>query len=168
MKERKTVVGKFLQKISKSVPAVLDIAGDITGIDMLDKAAALISGDTSIGTKDKEVLLKQIEVAKEMETARLADVDSARKMQMTALTQSDTFSKRFTYYLASFWSILAGVFICSVLYIDVPVNNIRLIDTILGFLLGTVISGIIGYFFGSSSGSDKKTDLINEIKNKIK
>lgn len=163
MKE-KTAVGKILQKIGKAVPGVLQIASDLTGIDALESAAQLISGDTSISKLDKDTLLKQIDVAKEMEIHRLQDIASARDMQKTALVQSDLFSKRFVYYLASFWSVVSALFIFFVFFVDIPDNSVRLIDTILGFLLGTIVASIIGFFFGSSSGSDKKTDLINELK----
>ena len=85
----------------------------------------------------------------------------ARAMQVAALNQNDTFSKRFTYVLASFWSIVAAGYIFMITLSTIPVANQRYADTILGFLLGTVIGAILNYFFGSSSGSAAKTDMMN-------
>lgn len=167
MKERKTVVGKLLQKIGKSVPSILELGADLTGIDALDKAAELISGDKKLSETDKEIMLMQLANAKDLEVARLADIDSARDMQKAALAQSDLFSKRFIYYLASFWSIIAAVFIFVATLADIPSENIRFVDTLIGFIIGTIISTIIGFFYGSSSSSDKKTDLLESIKGKF-
>jgi len=86
---------------------------------------------------------------------------NARAMQVAALNQNDTFSKRFTYLLASFWSIVAACYIFVITLSTIPLANQRYADTILGFLLGTVIGAILNYFFGSSSGSAAKTDMMN-------
>ena len=49
------------------------------------------------------------------------------------------------------------------LKLEIPKENIRFADTILGFLLGTIISAIIQFFYGSSLGSKKATEaLINK------
>lgn len=163
-KERKTVVGKFLQKLSGAVPGVLDIAGDLTGIEALNEASDLIRGNPKLTETEKEVYLKELELAKDFEIARLADVDSARKMQMEALKQDDLFSKRYIYYLASFWSVVGAGFIFAVLAIDIPEASTHIVDTILGFLMGTIVSTIIAYFFGSSRGSSDKQKAIEQLK----
>lgn len=173
MKE-KTKVGKLLEKIGKAVPTVLEIGADLTGIDALNKAAELISGDKRLSAEDKEIFIAQLNAAIQLEQmeierekARLADIGKARDIQIAALNQSDVFSKRFVPYLSILWSTASIVFIFTLLFVEIPENNIRLVDTILGFLLGTVIAGIITYYFGSSNGSDKKTDLLNSIREKV-
>ena len=85
---------------------------------------------------------------------------NARNMQVAALGQEDLFSKRFVYYLASFWSIVSAAYVGAVTFIPIPKGNERVLDTVLGFLLGTIVATIINYFMGSSSGSAAKNDLL--------
>ena len=60
-----TAVGnalRFLVKQGKVIsPRILDIAGDITGIDSLNKLGDLISGDEQIAQVDKDLLLRELE-----------------------------------------------------------------------------------------------------------
>jgi uncharacterized membrane protein len=46
------------------------------------------------------------------------------------------------------------VFIAS--FGDVPDDNQRTVDTVIGFLLGTLLASIVSYFYGSSQGSSDK------------
>lgn len=85
---------------------------------------------------------------------------NARNMQVAALDQDDLFSKRFVYYLASFWSIVSAAYVGAVTFIPIPLGNERITDTVLGFLLGTIVATIINYFMGSSSGSSAKTEML--------
>ena len=94
----------------------------------------------------------------ELEKAYLADRDSARQMQMTALQQDDTFSKRFVYWFAIGWSLIAGVYIFGITFGTIPEENVRFADTVLGFMLGTIVATILQFFFGSSRSSQKKDD----------
>lgn len=84
----------------------------------------------------------------------------ARDMQKVALQQDDLFSKRFVYYLASFWSFVAVVYIGLITFMTIPEANVRFADTILGFLLGTVIATIVNFFLGSSQSSKDKTQAM--------
>ena len=84
----------------------------------------------------------------------------ARYMQVEALKQDDLFSKRFVYYLASFWSLVSASYIGAVTFIPTPIGNERVIDTVLGFLLGTIVATIINFFLGSSSGSAAKNEML--------
>ena len=94
-----------------------------------------------------------------------ANTDSARKMQIAALSQEDVFSKRFVYYLATGWSLFSVVYIGFITFGTIPEANIRFADTILGFLLGTVVATILNYFLGSSKSSkDKDSALAEAIK----
>jgi Na+-driven multidrug efflux pump len=56
---------------------------------------------------------------------------------------------KITHLLAMYWSIVASAFLFGVTFYDIPKDNIRFADTILGFMLGTIISTIIGYYMGS-------------------
>ncbi|MDB4575357.1 hypothetical protein N9112_00175 [bacterium] len=105
----------------------------------------------------------------ELNKAYLEDVQDARGLQEAALDQEDTFSKRFVYYLAMFWSLAAAIYIGCITFLTIPEGNERYADTIIGFLLGTLIAQIFNYFFGSSRGSHKKTDgMLAKLRGSVK
>ena len=88
--------------------------------------------------------------------AQHANTADARAMQVAALNQSDVFSKRFTMYLTTFWSVCAAIYIGFITFSVIPDKNIRFADTILGFVLGTVLATMLNFWFGSSIGSKEK------------
>ena len=90
--------------------------------------------------------------------AEVSDKASARSMQIAALGQLDEFSKRFVYYFAIYWSLIASLYIGFITFAQIPQTSIRFADTILGFLLGTVITTVMQYFYGSSFGSRLKDE----------
>ena len=134
--------------------------------------------DTMLGTEsgriqlakleaEKEQMLQQFALDKREQELRVdemayADTDSARKMQIAALGQTDVFSKRFTYIFASLWSLAASAYIGAITFSTIPPDNVRFADTILGFILGTVIATIINFFYGSSKQSQAKDSTIAE------
>jgi hypothetical protein len=105
---------------------------------------------------DPEAALKLAQIDLETLKANQANTADARAMQVAALNQSDVFSKRFTMYLTSFWSIAAVIYIGFITFGDIPMQNVRFADTILGFILGTVIATMLNFWFGSSIGSKEK------------
>jgi hypothetical protein len=62
--------------------------------------------------------------------------------------------------LAICYSAFGALYIVGTTFISIPVNNHRVVDTVLGFVLGTIISTIIGFYFGSSKGSADKNSMI--------
>lgn len=60
----------------------------------------------------------------------------------------------FLYGFAYMWSLSSIIYIFCVSFVAIPVSNVRVVDTIVGFLLGTIIAGLIGYFYGASHTSD--------------
>lgn len=86
------------------------------------------------------------------------DSKDARNMQIAALAQEDIVSKRFIYFFASVWSIFSIAYVTSITFLNVPQDNTRFADTVLGFLLGTIIATMIQYFYGSSMGSKLKDE----------
>jgi len=100
--------------------------------------------------------LRLLEVHEAGMRAEMEDRASARAMQVAALAQNDLFSKRFVYYFAIGWSLAAVLYFYLATFIEVPEKNLRMADTILGFLLGMVVPVIIAYFYGSSKGSFNK------------
>ena len=131
----------------------------LTGIDLESK---------ELTAEDKQKIMdSQIEIMKiDFEKLKLdyQNTNDARDMQKVALQQDDNFSKRFVYYLATFWSFVCVIYIFFITFGNIPQDNVRFADTILGFLLGTIIATIINFFLGSSKGSADKQDIINQIK----
>jgi len=84
------------------------------------------------------------------------NTDSARDMQKAALAQEDKFSKRFVYYLATFFAVSSSAYIGFITFGTIPEANVRFADTILGFMLGTTLATILNFFFGSSNQSKVK------------
>jgi len=112
-------------------------------------------------TKEVNRALEAMEAqSNELEKAYLQDVGNARDMQKAALAQSDNFSKRFIYYFSAFWSVISAAYLCGITFVEIPPNNIRVVDTVLGFLLGTAIAAMFSYFYGSSLGSKNRNDQV--------
>ena len=131
----------------------------LTGIDLESK---------ELTAEDKQKIMdSQIEIMKiDFEKMKLEyqNTNNARDMQKVALQQDDTFSKRYVYYLATFWSFVAVGYIFLITFLTIPETNVRFADTTLGFLLGTIVATIINYFFGSSKSSSDKNQLLKENK----
>ena len=131
----------------------------LTGIDLESK---------ELTAEDKKKIMdSQIEIMKiDFEKMKLEyqNTNDARDMQKVALQQDDTFSKRYVYYLATFWSFVAVGYIFLITFLTIPETNVRFADTTLGFLLGTIVATIINYFFGSSKSSSDKNQLLKESK----
>lgn len=98
--------------------------------------------------------------AVEMEKAYLADVASARAMQIAALGQQDNFSKRYMYYLASFVVIAATLFGLGFFIVDIPEGNRRMIEMFADVFVFAGAITVINFFFGSSKSSHDKSDTI--------
>jgi hypothetical protein len=90
----------------------------------------------------------------------LDNVVSARSMQVAALQQDDVFSKRFVYYFMTFWSIISCMYLGYASFAHIPEANLRIVDTILGFILGTCLTGMFNYLIGSTASSRQKNELL--------
>jgi hypothetical protein len=150
---------KLLGNISPALATV--VAGPAGGLavsaiarkfgveDTVESVAKAIAGDPEAALK-----LAQID---------MANIADARDMQKVALQQDDVFSKRFTMYLTTFWSVAAVVYIGFITFADIPMSNVRFADTILGFILGTVIATVLNFWFGSSAGSKRKAEILEHF-----
>ncbi|MBE4471831.1 hypothetical protein HJ009_22575 [Vibrio parahaemolyticus] len=137
---------------------VVDVAKAVTGESNPQKAHDKIMNDPELQLRFEEAILD-----KEQELERLAyqDKANARAMQTAALNQKDKFAKRFVYYLAAFWSVVATVYLMCITFVQIPEASVRFADTILGFVLGTVIASIIGFFFGSSAVTNEQHEQMS-------
>ena len=152
----------LLKLLGSVAPALASIvAGPAGGLAVSAIAKALGVADsveavTKAVAADPEAALKLAQIDLEKIKADYANTADARDMQKIALQQSDIFSKRFTMYLTTFWSVAATVYIGFITFSVIPDKNIRFADTILGFILGTVVATLLNFWFGSSIGSKEK------------
>jgi hypothetical protein len=129
--------------------AVSAIASKLGVEDTVEAVTKAISADPEAALKLAQIDLETLKV-------QHANTSDARAMQVAALNQSDVFSKRFTMYLTTFWSVCAAIYIGFITFSVIPDTNVRFADTILGFILGTVIATMLNFWFGSSIGSKEK------------
>lgn len=152
------LIGKMAGGDAQNVAAkVVDIAQAVTGRPDPESAMAVLNADPTKVLEFKQAVLEN-ETA--IEQAYLADVQSARNMQMAALGQDDLFSKRFVYLFAAAWSVFSMIYFAAVTFAEVPSEGQRIADTILGVLIGQVLGGMFSYFYGSTKGSAEKTRLL--------
>jgi hypothetical protein len=88
----------------------------------------------------------------------LKNMQGARAMQEKAMDSDDPLVRRFVYFFITFWSILCAIYIGCITFVDIPDENIRFADTILGFVLGTMVASMFQFLLGSSLGSRKKDE----------
>jgi hypothetical protein len=138
---------------------VLNIAQKVTGASTPEEAAEALRENQGLAAELKGKLIEQ---ETEIIRLHLADIQSARAMQVEALRSSDPLVRRYVLYLASFWSFAAAAYIFAITFFPVPEGSERFADTALGFILGTIIAQILNFFFGSSQGSAEKSAIIGE------
>ncbi|WP_419147565.1 hypothetical protein [Pseudoalteromonas 'SMAR'] len=136
---------------------VVDMAQTLTGESDPSKALDRVSQNPELQSQFRLAVL-----SKEEKLAELAfkNLDSARKMQTSALEQEDKVAKRFVYQYAWFLTVATFIYIGCITFIDISEPARRYADTILGFLLGTTLGAILQFFYGSSQGSKDKTDKL--------
>lgn len=144
-------------KAASVAQQVVGIAQTITGTPTPEAALAAIQADPAKMLEFQQAVLAS---DTDLQKAFLADVQSARSMQIAALGQEDLFSKRFVYYLAAAWSIFAMLYFTGVTFIKIEPAGQRVADTVLGVLISSVLGGIMAYFYGSTKGSAEKTRLL--------
>ena len=152
----------LLKLLGSVAPALASIVAGPAGgaaVSAIAKAFGVtdsVEAVTQAIAADPDAALKLAQIDLETLKANYANTADARDMQKVALQQSDIFSKRFTMYLTTFWSVAATVYIGFITFSVIPDKNIRFADTILGFILGTVVATLLNFWFGSSIGSKEK------------
>jgi hypothetical protein len=145
------------------------IAGKISGATAGPVVKEIIAGADSLFTSKEEraeleiklteAVNKHVEALRtadlEEVKAHLADTDSARQMQITALQQEDKFSKRFIYYLASFVLLSSTGFGIALTFVEIPEGNRRLIEMFADIYLFAGAIMVLQFFFGNSHKKDK-------------
>lgn len=152
--------GKLFAFLKKSGSNILDVAGDITGIEAFNKLGNLIENNDELSADDKKKALELYKLELKELDLILSDKASARQMQIEALKQSDKFSKRFVYFFGAISVAIGMTYVFLITFVKIPEQNIRFADTILGVVIGVIITTVFQFFFGSSKGSKDKEELL--------
>jgi hypothetical protein len=169
--------GVFRGAVDKGTEEIAGLIEEKTGIDINDAAedrlteaqwAQLKAFEFQYQAKLLDYRQQADAHALEVERLHQADRASARDLQKAALASDDRFAKRFIYYYASGLSLLTFLFIFWAAFVYDYSNGgsnqaLRVIDTVLGFLLGVSLSAIIQFFFGSSAGSKSKEEKLSVL-----
>lgn len=159
-------MNELLRLLGSIAPALATaVAGPLGGAAVSAIARRLgvedtVEAVTQAVAADPDAALKLAQIDLETLKTQHANTENARAMQIAALAQSDVFSKRFTMYLTTFWSLAAGAYIGFITFSIIPEQNVRFADTILGFILGTVVATMLNFWFGSSIGSKEKAEAL--------
>lgn len=143
--------------ISNGLPKVADAVME-KGVDYVQqKLGVELKPEGQMNPDDvsklKEAAMKHEEFMAEID---LKNMEGARNMQLKAMDSDDPLVRRFVYLFISFWSILSAVYIGCITFADIPDENVRFADTILGFVLGTMVASMFQFLLGSSLGSRNK------------
>ena len=162
------LANKGMSLLSKAIESGEDKAVDFieekTGIKLSEpgvekRLSAEELAKLQIAESEHAIELEKLALANKQEDNRSSEAaigiqaseySNARNMQVENLKQDDKFSKRFVYYFAIFWSTFAVVYLTGITFAEIPKENIRFADTIVGFLLGTIVATLIGFFYGNS------------------
>lgn len=147
------VSGLIANNMHKVADAVID-----KGVDYVqDKMGITLKPE---GEATKEDYAKwNAEAAKHeefMAEMDLKNMEGARNMQLAAMENDDPLVRRFVYFFIGFWSVLSATYIGCITFLDIPDENTRFADTILGFVLGTMVASMFQFLLGSSLGSRNK------------
>jgi hypothetical protein len=149
------VSGLIQNNMHKVADAVMD-----KGVDYVQDKLGIELKPEGEATKEDYAKLKEAAMKHEefMAEIDLKNMQGARDMQLKAMDSDDPLVRRFVYYFISFWSVLCAAYIGCITFLDIPEDNVRFADTILGFVLGTMVAAMFQFLLGSSLGSRKKDE----------
>lgn len=148
-----TNVGNALRWLTKQgktfAPEILEIAGNITGIEALEKLSDKIKGDEGINVLDKELLLQELAYDMQLET-------EITKRWQADLHSDSWASKNIRPYTLAFLLITMFLFVIldSVNAIDFDIDA-----EWIGLLKGLLMTAVGGYFVVRSGEK-----IINKVK----
>lgn len=147
------VSGLIQNNMHKVADAVMD-----KGVDYVEEKMGIKLKPEGEATKE-DYAKWNAEAAKHeefMAEMDLKNMEGARNMQLAAMQSEDPLVRRFVYFFIAFWSVLSAAYIGCITFVDIPDENVRFADTILGFVLGTMVAGMFQFLLGSSLGSRNK------------
>lgn len=152
-KFRDTKVGGFL---SKKLPAVLDIVGDVLpDKGVLGIVKNIVSTDKSLSPQDREEFARLLEMDLESERIAAQDRDSARNREIELHKAGGSNWMQYAVGIIILLSFITLIYVT--LFTEVSDKEIYY------FAAGSIISfmsGLIGYYFGTSKTSMDKNKFL--------
>ena len=140
---------RWLKKQGKTIaPGILDLAGDITGIDALDKLGDLISGDTILSEADKELLIAELELDKTRE-------QEISKRWVADLSSDSWAAKNIRPYTLAFLLVCMFIFVM----LDSSIEGFKMKPEWIDLLKDLLMTAVGGYFV--VRGAEKISTQIN-------
>jgi hypothetical protein len=168
--------GSFIRDKVKPVAGdILEIAGDITGVQALETVGAWLNGQKHKSEEHNALALEfeKMRLNFELEMTRLdlttelefyrAEVDdrkSARERESAFLSATGKRDWLFAAVVIIGLSLLIGV-VLSLIFIVIPHENQRLADMTFGSVL-SIGTSIFAYYVGSSRGSRMKDETLRK------
>jgi hypothetical protein len=170
--------GVFVRDKVKPVAGdILEIAGDITGIQALETVGALINGQKHKSDEHNAIALEfeKLKLNFELEMTRLDmqtelefykaevnDRDSARTREAAYLSATGKRDWLFGAVVIIGLALTVGV-VLSLIFVVIPIENQRLADMTFGSVL-SIGTSIFAYYVGSSRGSYMKDKILHNAK----
>ena len=155
-------IDSIVNLLNGSGGSLLKSAGDIVA-RYLPGSAEKAAAQQELLKLQEDYTVKVQTLAQQVDQMYLADMDSARKMQIAALQQADTFSKRFVNYLAI--AIVTGAFIFDycMFFVNYPAANRDMLNMVAGVINTGALISVLQFYFGSSQSSVDKQKVIENI-----
>jgi hypothetical protein len=170
--------GVFIRDKVKPVAGdILEIAGDITGIQALETVGAYLNGQKHKSDEHNALALEfeklrlnfELEMTRlDMQTeleyykAEVSDRDSARVREAAFLSATGKRDWLFGAVVIIGLALTVGV-VLSLIFVVIPTENQRLADMTFGSVL-SIGTSIFAYYVGSSRGSHMKDKILHNAK----
>lgn len=166
------------EKVKPIAGDVLEIVGDITGVDAVERVGELLNkrkeNDENVRALAAEFEEKRIEWAMEIERTRMEV--GLEEMRLEVQDKQDARSREIEYMkvsggkrdwiqgsIAIFTLAATAYMIVFLSFFEVPKANERLFDMILGGLVVSSYISIREYYYGTSKGSARKDETIRNM-----
>lgn len=160
----KTRVGMFLSSLGSVGNEVLKVAGDLTGIDSLEKLGSLIGQNQQLKIEEKKLAYDLIKSDMEdLKSAREANVKIQESEHASWVAKVLPYI--FDCFILLVWGSMTFYIVAKWIGLINAENNIDMTG-ILGIYTGVVslATMVIQFHRGSSSGSSQKNGLLGLIK----
>jgi len=178
-KIRESKFGTFVRDRVKPVAGdILEIVGDVTGIQAIETVGALINGKRDQSTEAAKLAqdferykleftleMHRIDIAAELEAykAEVEDRTSARLREVDYVKTTGRRDWLMGAVVLSGLTLLIGV-VVSLMFVTIPQENQRLADMTFGAVM-SIGASIFSYYVGSSKGSAIKDQTIKTLTN---